>query len=100
MRLLGLEGLGRRGHRELSGGEAQRVALARAIASGGDVLLLDEPTASADSASRELIAAAIRARAESGATIVLATHDEELARSLGSRTIALVKGKILGEATR
>jgi ABC-type Mn2+/Zn2+ transport system ATPase subunit len=94
MRLLGLEGFGRRGHRELSGGEAQRVALARAIASGSDVLLLDEPTASADALSRELIAQAIGAKAESGATILLATHDVELVRALGARTMEIRGGKM------
>ena len=100
MRLLGLDGFGRRGHRELSGGEAQRVALARAIASGSDVLLLDEPTASADALSRELIAKAIRAKAESGATIVLATHDAELVRALEAVTIELQGGRIAEGAIR
>lgn len=94
MGLLGLEGFGRRGHRALSGGEAQRVAIARAISSGSDVILLDEPTASADSASRTLIAQAIRAEAEAGATIVLATHDEELARGLGAGRIVMAGGRI------
>ncbi|MGA2547790.1 MAG: energy-coupling factor ABC transporter ATP-binding protein [Rectinemataceae bacterium] len=100
MRLLGLDGFGRRGHRALSGGEAQRVALARAIASGSDVLLLDEPTASADALSRELIAKAIGAKAESGATIVLATHDEALVRALDARMIELQGGKIAEGAVR
>jgi ABC-type multidrug transport system ATPase subunit len=94
MRLLGLEGFGHRGHRALSGGEAQRIALARAIGSGSDVLLLDEPTASADSASRELIARAIMAQAETGATIVIATHDVELAATLATRTVALEAGRL------
>ncbi len=94
MRLLGLEGFGRRAHRQLSGGEAQRVALARAIASGSDVFLLDEPTASADAASRQLIERAIAAKAESGATMVLATHDLALARALDGRTLTLEGGRI------
>ena len=100
MRLLGLEGFGRRGHRQLSGGEAQRVALARAIASGSDVFLLDEPTASADSASRRLIERAIAAKAASGATMVLATHDSALADALGGRTLALEGGRIKEGALR
>ena len=100
IRLLGLEGFGRRGHRQLSGGEAQRVALARAIASGSDVFLLDEPTASADSASRRLIERAIAAKAASGATMVLATHDSALADALGGRTLALEGGRIKEGALR
>ena len=95
MRLLGLEGFGRRGHRELSGGEAQRVALARAICAGTEVLLLDEPTAWADSASRELIAAALAAVADSGSTLVLATHDDALVDALGARTLRLQGGRIV-----
>jgi len=94
MRLLGLAGFGRRGHRALSGGEAQRIALARAIASGSDVLLLDEPTASADASSRELIARALIAQAESGATLILATHDGDLAAALGARTVGLSAGML------
>ena len=94
MRLLGLEGFGRRGHRELSGGEAQRVALARAICSGCEVLLLDEPTSSADSASRELIARAIASAADSGATVVLASHDLPLVEALCARTLRMSGGRV------
>jgi ABC-type multidrug transport system ATPase subunit len=92
MELLGLEGFGRRRHRALSGGEAQRVALARALAAGADVLLLDEPTASADAASRDLIVAALLAR--KGSTVIFSTHDEGLARRLADRTLVLDRGAI------
>lgn len=93
MALLGLEGLGRRRHRALSGGEAQRVGLARALAAGADVLLLDEPTASADSGSRELILAALRSRR--GSTMVIATHDGEFATGLADRVFRLERGSIV-----
>ncbi len=93
MEALGLEDFGRRRHRALSGGEAQRVSLARAFAAGADVLLLDEPTASADSASRELILRALLARA--GATIVFSTHDEGLASELADRILRLDRGAIV-----
>jgi len=89
MALLGLERLCRRRRRALSGGETQRVALARVLAAGGDVLLIDEPTASADSDSRDLIAAALKGAAEKGATIVFSTHDPALVRRLASRTLVL-----------
>ncbi len=99
MAQLGLEQLGRRRHRALSGGETQRVALARALAAGADVLLIDEPTASADSESRELIAAALGRSAEAGATIVFATHDSALVRRLATRTLVLDRGRVTGDFT-
>lgn len=97
MRLLGLEQLSRRRHRALSGGETQRVALARALAAGADVLLIDEPTASADSDSRDLIADALGRSAESGATIVFATHDPTLVRRLATRTLVLDRGRVTAD---
>jgi len=63
---------------ELSGGEAQRVALAARLVLKPKVLLLDEPTASVDAASSELIrTASLRARSEWGTTLVIASHDRE-----------------------
>jgi tungstate transport system ATP-binding protein len=95
--LLGIDGFGHRHSRALSGGEAQRVALARALASGADILLLDEPTASADAASADLVLAALRARRDAGDTIVFSTHDPDLAEALATRTLRLRDGRIQGE---
>lgn len=95
--LLGLDGFDHRHSRALSGGEAQRVALARALASGADILLLDEPTASADSASADLVLAALRARHAAGDTIIFSTHDPALAGALATRTFRLRDGRIQGE---
>jgi tungstate transport system ATP-binding protein len=72
---LGLEGFESRRHRRLSGGEAQRVALARIIASEAPVLLLDEPTASADAESARLIGLALAALSAAGRSLVISTHD-------------------------
>ncbi|MFA6505814.1 MAG: ABC transporter ATP-binding protein [Treponemataceae bacterium] len=96
--LLGLEKIAGRKYARLSGGEAQRVALARALATKADILLLDEPSASADTASIALIAATLRACADEGKTIVFSTHDEEFARNLSTRRIRLHAGKITDDS--
>ncbi len=93
LRLLGLEGFERRSGRALSGGEAQRVALARAFASGADILLLDEPTASADAVSAALILEALKLRVEAGTTVIFSTHDHGLAKRLASRILILEAGQ-------
>ncbi|BCT78103.1 ABC transporter ATP-binding protein [Sinomonas cyclohexanicum] len=75
---VGLDGRAREKVSRLSGGEKQRVGLARAIFRGADVILADEPTASLDAANRELVTTFLLAEASRGATVVIATHDEDL----------------------
>jgi putative ABC transport system ATP-binding protein len=82
----------RTGHypRQLSGGEQQRVAIARAFAPGPRILFADEPTGNLDQATGERIIDLLFAlRADSGAALVLVTHDQALAqrcdRRLGMR---------------
>ncbi|MGW1739422.1 zinc ABC transporter ATP-binding protein AztA [Nocardia sp. NPDC001965] len=65
----------------LSGGQRQRVLLARALAQRSDLLLLDEPGTGLDAAARAAIGAAIREIADSGVTVVHATHDPAEART-------------------
>jgi putative ABC transport system ATP-binding protein len=98
-RLLARVGLeARAGHRpaELSGGEQQRVAIARAIANAPEVLLADEPTGNLDSArAAEVLALLDEMRRREGRTIILVTHDRELARAYADRTIRLRDGRLV-----
>jgi putative ABC transport system ATP-binding protein len=67
---------------EMSGGEAQRVAIARALITGPRVIFADEPTGALDTVSGEQVLAALLTTArESGATVVLVTHDNRVAAS-------------------
>ncbi len=72
--------------RVLSLGQRQRRALDRAFASGRPVLLLDEPTAHLDPAARADVAARLRAAADAGATVVVATHDDAV-RAVADRVV-------------
>ena len=64
---------------ELSGGEQQRVAIARAMITEPELMLADEPTAQLDHDTRQSIVAILRLMADEGATVVVATHDPEVA---------------------
>jgi len=81
----------------LSGGETQRVALAARLALKPKVLLLDEPTASIDAASAQLIKeASLRARQELGTTLIIASHDWQWLYEICDEILHLFKGRIFG----
>jgi putative ABC transport system ATP-binding protein len=81
----------------MSGGQQQRVALARALINQPEVLLADEPTGNLDSQStREVIAMFKRAH-ETGQTIVLVTHDANVA-SAADRVVRMRDGEVIGES--
>ena len=93
---LTLVGLGKRmQHRpsQLSGGQQQRVAIARALASGAQVILADEPTGNLDSRSGTEIMRLICDLAERDHTIVLITHNQEVADMAG-RTVYVHDGRL------
>jgi putative ABC transport system ATP-binding protein len=81
---------------ELSGGERQRVAIARAIVNEPSVVLADEPTGNLDRASGEAVVGLLRALHDTGRTIVVITHDRDLAASF-PRRVELVDGRITAD---
>lgn len=95
LRLVGLEK--RAGHlpQELSGGEQQRVAIARAMAHRPSILFADEPTAELDSGTALQVAHIFRDLTDKeGITVVMTTHDRELA-TIGDKIYALEDGEII-----
>lgn len=94
--MLNLVGLGDRLYHnpnELSGGQQQRVAIARALINNPVILIADEPTGNLDSTSGEGIMDLLHDMNEKGMTIVMVTHDEEIAAH-SERVIHLLDGRI------
>jgi putative ABC transport system ATP-binding protein len=96
---LELVGLGDRLHHypsELSGGEQQRVAIARALATGSPLLLADEPTGDLDFRTGVQILQLLQAQTELGRTVVVVTHNREIAR-IADRVVELSGGRIASD---
>ena len=90
---VGLQGKERKTPLELSGGERQRVAIARALANSPRIILADEPTGNLDSASSREIMDILFGLNSEGITVVMVTHDRELAARAG-RNIRMRDGKV------
>lgn len=84
---------------ELSGGQKQRVAIARALAMDPRVLLLDEPTSALDPELVGEVIAVIRALAQKGMTMILATHQMSLIRNLADEILFMKDGVIVEQGT-
>jgi len=81
---------------ELSGGEQQRVAIARALIKNPKIILADEPTGNLDSSSAKEILEVLKSLNDSGITIVMVTHEEELTKG-AKRIIKLLDGRIVSD---
>jgi tungstate transport system ATP-binding protein len=95
LRKVGLDALGERYARTLSGGEQQRLALARVWALQPEILFLDEPTASLDPGAAYEVENVIAAMHEAGTKIVMVTHNLGQAHRLGDEVLFLHQGRLV-----
>lgn len=96
LRALGLEDRSTHRPNELSGGQQQRVAIARALINDPMILFADEPTGNLDSKSEQDIMGILKSLNEQGKTIIMVTHEAEIAKYAG-RIIKMRDGKIISD---
>jgi ABC-type lipoprotein export system ATPase subunit len=100
LHVVGLDGREHHAPSELSGGQQQRVAIARAIVSEPVVLLADEPTGNLDRArSREILELLVRLNEEHGLTVIMVTHDPEIA-AYARRNVHFLDGLVAADERR
>ena len=100
LEMFNLQGLDGRFPKQLSGGQQQRVAIARALVMGQEILLLDEPTANLDIATRREIMAVLSDMKDIIQTAVIATHDMQLVCQWAERIIVLRGGRVVADGPR
>jgi ABC-type lipoprotein export system ATPase subunit len=99
LQVLNMVGVAQQAHKlpsQLSGGEQQRVAIARALANDPPILMADEPTGNLDSKTSAIVFEVFEKLVASGKTIVMVTHDGDLAKKV-KRTIIIADGEIIEE---
>ena len=96
LQLVGLCDFGNAYPADLSGGMAQRVAIARALVNSPDIILADEPTGNLDSGATEEIVSIFRQLNQDGITVILVTHEMDIA-SQTKRVIRLLDGKVTSD---
>lgn len=99
LKIVGLEHRIKHRPAEMSGGQQQRVAIARAIAAKPPVILADEPTGNLDSSSTKEIMNILHELHDTGRTIILITHDDQIAAN-AKRVVRIMDGKIESDITR
>ena len=82
----------------LSGGEKQRLAIARAVITRPDLILADEPTGSVDAKMGERLLKLLQSLNRLGTTVLIASHDEALAKRSGATILRLEGGRLIGGA--
>lgn len=99
LNLLGLEHKARRFPHEISGGEQQRVALARAIVNDPPIIIADEPTGNIDPELSYEIVNLLQGINQCGTTVLMVTHEQEMVRRFGGRTITIDHGSVVFDGT-
>jgi putative ABC transport system ATP-binding protein len=94
--VVGLEGRGEHRPSQLSGGQQQRVAIARALVNDPILLLADEPTGNLDTRTSAEIMAVVQALHRTGLTIVLVTHEQDIAQ-YAQRILSFRDGELVGD---
>ena len=97
LRQVGLDGFERRPPHQLSGGEKKRVAIAGVLAMDPDMLVFDEPTSGLDPAGSEDLMELLDELNHAGKSVIISTHDVELAYPWADRAILMHQGRILQE---
>jgi energy-coupling factor transport system ATP-binding protein len=95
LRTLGVDAFADCDPRDLSSGQRQRAAVAAILSGSPAIALLDEPTRGMDGSARDGLVAAVRELAARGASVVVATHDSELAATVADRVLVIEDGRVI-----